>query len=216
MPVNKQEILKAIGEAKRNSKKRRFIQSVELIMSFADLDLKKPDNRLNELIDLPHPPKDRMRIVVFAGGDLALRARNAGADQVFGRESLEAFASDRKGAKKLVNTTDFFIAETPLMPIVGKVLGPILGPKGKMPTPIPPTAQIDSVIDRHRRSVRLRVRDQPNAQCVVGTENMSDEELADNIQAIVTRMESRLPKGLNNIRELGVKTTMGPFVKIQL
>jgi len=216
LPIEKQAIVKAVDEAKRGSKKRRFVQSIELIFNFTELDLKKPENRLSETIDLPHPPKVGMKIVVFAGGDLALRARNAGADQVLGRESLEGFASDKKGAKKLVNTTDFFIAETPLMSAVGKVLGPILGPRGKMPTPIPPNAPIDSIIDRHRRSVKLRVRDQLNAQCAVGTENMSNEELVENIRAVITRVEGKLPKGMNNIREIGVKTTMGPFVKIQL
>ena len=216
MPIEKKAIIKAVGEAKKNSKKRGFTQSIDLILNFMELDLKKPENRLNETIDLPHPPKPGLKVVVFAGGDLALRARNAGADQVLGRESLDAFASDKKGAKKLVSRTDFFIAETPLMSTVGKVLGPILGPRGKMPTPILPNAPIDSIIDRQRRSVKVRVREQLNAQCAVGTESMSDEELAENIQAVVVRVEGKLPKGLKNVREVGVKTTMGSFVKIEL
>ena len=85
-----------------------------------------------------------------------------------------------------------------------------------MPTPVLPNAPIDSVINRHRRSVRMRVRDQLNAQCSVGIESMTDEELADNIQTILTRVEGKLPKGLRNVREIGVKTTMGSFVKIEL
>jgi len=216
LPVEKKAIIKAIGEAKKNSKKRGFNQSVDLILNLTELDLKKPENRLNETIDLPHPPKPVTKVVVFAGGDLALRAKSAGADQVLGRESLDAFASDKKGAKKLVRSTDYFIAETPLMSTVGKVLGSILGPRGKMPTPVLPNAPIDSVINRHRRSVRMRVRDQLNAQCSVGIESMTDEELADNIQTILTRVEGKLPKGLRNVREIGVKTTMGSFVKIEL
>jgi len=216
LPIEKQAIIKAVSEAKKNSKKRSFSQSVDLILNLTELDLKKPENRLNETIDLPHSPKPATKVVVFAGGDLALRARSAGADQVLGRESLDAFASDKKGAKKLVRSTDFFIAETPLMSTVGKVLGPILGPRGKMPTPVPPNAPIDAVINRHRRSVKVRVRDQLNAQCAVGIESMTDEELADNIQTILTRVEGKLPKGLKNVREAGVKTTMGPLVKIEL
>jgi large subunit ribosomal protein L1 len=63
--------------------------------------------------------------------------------------------------------------------------------------------------------IRVRNRDQLNIQSKIGSEDMSDQELADNIQAVISRLESRLPKGLNNVRELGVKTTMGPMVDIE-
>lgn len=214
MPVERNAVLKALEDV-RKSKKRNFTQSVDLILNLSDLDLKKPENRLSEAIDLPHPPKKEGRIVVFATGDLAVRARSSGADQVIGREELDTFGGDKKAAKRLADLTDFFIAETTMMAAVGKVLGPVLGPRGKMPTPVPPNAPIENIIARHRRIVRVRIRDQLNTQCKVGSEGMSDEELADNIQAVITRLEARLPKGPGNIREVGVKTTMGPFVKIE-
>jgi large subunit ribosomal protein L1 len=84
-----------------------------------------------------------------------------------------------------------------------------------MPTPVPPNAPIENVVARHNRIVRVRVRDQLNAQCRIGSEDMPNEELADNIEAIISRLEAKLPKGLNNVREIGVKMTMGPFVKIE-
>lgn len=215
MPVERSAVLKALEEA-RNAKKRNFTQSVDLILNLTDLDLKKPENRLSENIDLPHPPKKGTRIVVFASGDLAIRAKSSGADQVMGRENLDAFGGNKKAVKKLAESTDFFIAETTMMSSVGKVLGPVLGPRGKMPTPIPPNAPIENILARHSRIVRVRIRDQLNAQCKVGSEEMSNEELADNIQAVIARLEARLPKGLRNVREVGVKTSMGPFVKIEM
>lgn len=216
MPVKKEAIFKAISEVKQKSKKRNFRQSVELILNLRDIDLKKPENRINELIELPYPPVENIRITVFATGDLALRARDAGVYRVLERDALIALANDKKNSKRLVKETDFFLAETTLMALIGRSLGPILGPRGKMPTPIPPTAPIETIIDRYQRLVRLRVRDQLVTQCRVGTEDMANDLLVDNIQAIFTRFEQRLPKGFKNIRRAYVKTSMGPSSKIEL
>ena len=213
MPVKKDAVRKALDEI-RKFKKRGFSQSIDLVFNLKDLDLKKPENRLNESVDLPHAPKNETRIVVFATGDLATRAKSSGADQVMGREELASFGGNKKEVKKLADSTDFFIAETTMMAAVGKVLGPVLGPRGKMPTPVPPKASIKNVVARHNRIVRVRVRDQLNAQCRIGSEDMSNDKLADNIEAIISRLEAKLPRGLNNVREIGVKMTMGPFVKI--
>lgn len=216
MSVKKEAILKAISEVKQKSKKRNFRQSVELILNLRDLDLKKPENRINELIELPYPPVEDVQITVFATGDLALRARDASVYRVLDRDALIALANDKKNSKKLAKETDFFLAETTLMALIGKSLGPILGPRGKMPTPIPPTAPIETIIGRHQKLIRLRVRDQLVAQCRIGTEDMANDLLIDNIQAIFTRFEQKLPKGLKNIRRAYVKTSMGSSSKIAL
>lgn len=214
MPVDKKRLLGVVDEAKKGSPKREFNQSVDLIVVLRDIDIKRPENRINELIELPYAPKAAVRITVFATGDLALRARNAGSE-VLGRDTLEVFSTDRKAAKKLAKANDFFVAETTLMATVGKVLGPVLGPRGKMPTPVPPSAPIDRIISRLRKTVRVRVRDNLSAQCSVGTAEMGDEMIAENIQAIMARLESRLEKGARSIREAYVKTSMGPVVKIE-
>jgi large subunit ribosomal protein L1 len=85
-----------------------------------------------------------------------------------------------------------------------------------MPTPIPPTAPIDALIDRRRRTVQLRARSQLSAQCKVGSEDMNSEDIANNIETVLTRLERRLEKGLRNIKGAYVKTTMGPPTKITL
>jgi large subunit ribosomal protein L1 len=216
LSVNKEEILKAVDAAKKNAKKRKFNQSVELVLALRDIDIKKPENRINEIIELPKPPSREVKVAVFATGDLAVRARNAGANEVYGKEVLNDLVNDKKQARNLVQGIDFFIAETSLMPLVGRVLGSILGPRGGMPTPIPPTAPIDVLINRRRRTVQLRIRSQLSAQCKVGSEDMDSEDIANNIQIILTRLERRLEKGLRNIRKAYVKTTMGPPTKIAL
>lgn len=216
MPVSKENILKALVEVKKNTEKRKFTQSVDLILTLRDMDLKRPENRINELLELPHSPKPDVKITVFATGDLALRAERAGSNTVLGRREIENFATNKKEAKKLAQNTDFFLAETSLMATVGKVLGPILGPRGKMPTPVPPIAPIDALIKQYKKMVRVRIREQPNAQVRVGTEEMSDESLTDNIYTLIDLLERRLERGLRNIRGIYVKTTMGAPYKIDL
>lgn len=214
MNIERGSILKALNTLKETTNKRKFTQAIDLIVNLKDIDLKRPENRINEIVELPHPTKSTVKIVVFANGDLALRAKKAGAYMILGKKDIERFINDKKSAKKIVKNTDFFIAETTLMPTIGKILGPILGPRGKMPTPTLPTAPIDAIIDKHMRSVLIRLRTQLNAQFRVGTEETSNEILADNIQAIFSLFERRLDKGLNNIRSSYVKSSMGSPIRI--
>jgi large subunit ribosomal protein L1 len=102
------------------------------------------------------------------------------------------------------------------MPLVGRALGSFLGPRGKMPTPVPPTAPIEQIVSGHRKMVRVRMREQPVLQCRVGTENMSDDKLVENIQAVFSRIEQKLERGVKNIGEILVKTTMSKPVKINI
>ena len=214
MPISAESVLKAVKKARENSKKRNFVQSFELIINLQDIDPKKPEGRIMERIELPHRIGKGNRVCVFATGDLALKARRAGADLVLGREDIEALAGDKKGQRKLAKSYDFFIAEAPLMPLIGRVLGSMLGPRGKMPTPVPPTADIKDQIERHRKMVSLRLRGQPVLQCRVGTEDMPDEQIVENIQTVLERIEGKLKRGIKNIRSIYIKTTMGSPVKV--
>ncbi len=216
MPVSKEALSKALSEVRAKTEKRKFVQSIELAVKLREIDLKKPEARINESLELPTAPDKTVKIAVIAGGDLATRARAGGADLVFGREDLDKMGRDKKEARKVAQKYDYFIAEAPLMPQVGKSLGQMLGPRGKMPTPVPPTAPIDEVIRRHRRNVRLRMKDQPVIQCKVGTEDMPDDALLQNIQTVLSRLEAKLEKGPKNISYIALKTTMGPVVKIPL
>ena len=215
MPLDTKTILDAIKEAKAKPEKRKFVQSIELVINLRDVDPKKPESKIQELIELPYPPGKKNRICVVASGEMVLKAKKAGADLVVERGDLEALMGDKKKQKELAKTYDFFIAEAPLMPIVGRSLGATLGPKGKMPTPIPPTANIADQIKKHRKIVLVRLRGQPVLQCGVGNENMSDEEIAENVQTVIRRVEGKLKRGIKNIRSVNLKTTMGPLVKIK-
>jgi len=216
LPLPKDQLLTALGELRKPETKREFAQSVDLIVKLREIDLKKPENRLNESVELPNSLDKETKICVIAGGDLATRAKAGKADLVLARDDLDKLGKDKKAARKLVSEYDYFIAEAPLMPLVGKTIGPILGPRGKMPTPVPPNAPIDQIVSSHRKLIRVRVREQPVIQCRIGTEKMPDDKIAENAHAVFSRIEAKLERGAKNIGQVLVKTTMGKPVKVQL
>jgi len=216
MSLETKNVIRTVKEMKEKSKKRNFIQSVELLINLRDIDPKKPEGKIQEAIELPYPVEKLGKICVIASGELALKAKKAGADLVIERNELEALAGDKKKQKSLVDTYDAFIAEAPLMPLIGKVLGATLGPKGKMPTPVPPIVNIAEQIEKHRKTVQVRLRGQPILQCIVGTEEMGDKEIAENVLTVIRRIEGKLKRGIKNIRSISLKTSMGSPVKMHL
>jgi large subunit ribosomal protein L1 len=216
MPLDQKTILDAVKEAKEKGKGRNFTQSVELVINLKDIDMKKPEGRIRERVELPHSPVGKTnKICVIASGELALKARRVKADMVMGRDELSRFAGKKKELRKLANDYDFFMAEAALMPLVGKTLGSVLGPRGKMPVPVPPSADIAKLIKGYRRTVTLRTRDQPVVQCRVGTESMKEMEITENIQAVLRVIERKLKRGIKNVSCTYVKTAMGKPVKIK-
>ena len=215
MSVKLDDIVEAVEEAKRKAKKRRFTQSIELIIKLRDIDVKKPENRINMEVPLPHPPPNKLaKVAVIATGDLALKAKQAEADLVVSREDLEKIAANKKAAKELAKSYDFFLAQPDLMPLIGRYLGRYLGPRGKMPKPVPPSANIEAMLKRYRRSVRIRVKDQPQVMCRVGEETQNSKEIAENINAIIDALKTKF-KIPQNIERIYVKLTMGPAVEVK-
>jgi len=215
MPLDQKTILDAIKEAKEKSKKRNFTQSIELVLSLKDIDMKSPEGKLQEIIELPYSSEKQNKICVIASGEMALKAKRANVDLLIERAELEGFAGKKRNLRKIANEYDFFIAEAPLMPLVGKILGPVLGPRGKMPIPVSPTADIASLIEKHRKTVIVRMRNQPVLHCRVGSENMKEEEIAENIQAVLGVIEGKLKRGIKNVKLAYIKTSMGKPVSIK-
>ena len=215
MPLDQKTILEAVKEVKEKTEKRKFNQSVELVLKLKDIDMKSAEGKIQEIVELPYSPAKLNRICVIGSGELAMKAKRANADLVVERAELEALAGKKKDLRKIANDYDFFIAEAPLMSTVGKVLGPVLGPRGKMPVPVPPSADIASLMAKHRKTVFVRLRNQPVMQCRIGTENMKEEELTENIQAVLRVMESKLKRGMKNVKFASIKASMGPPVRIK-
>jgi len=215
MPFDQKTILNAVKEAREKSEKRKFNQSVELILKLQDIDMKSPEAKIQEVVELPHALEKPNKICVIASGELALKARKANADYVVERSELEGIAGKKQELRRIGNEYDFFIAEAPLMPLVGKTLGPVLGPRGKMPVPVPPSADIASLIAKHRKTVTIRLRNQPILQSRIGMENMKDEEITDNVLMVLRVLEGKLKRGMKNIKFAYIKTAMGAPVKVK-
>ena len=203
----------AVQKALEGAKKRNFVETVELAINLKDVDLSVPKNRITEDVILPNGRGKAVRVCVIGGGELALKAKDV-ADLVITPEELQTIADDKKQAKKIANSTNYFIAEAPLMAVVGKRLGTVLGPRGKMPKPIPPGADPTGMIESLRKTVSVRTKDRITFHAPVGTVDMPVEQIADNIDALLKRIELKLEKGRMNIDSSYVKTTMGPSERL--
>ncbi|MFC4449640.1 50S ribosomal protein L1 [Halorussus aquaticus] len=208
-----QEIEQAVSRALEDSPERNFRETVDLAINLRDLDLNEPSNRVDESVVLPAGTGQETKIVVFAEGETALRAEDV-ADEVFDGDDLEDLGDDDDEAKDLADETDFFIAEASLMQDIGRYLGTILGPRGKMPEPLQPDDDVVETVNRMKNVVQLRSGDRRTFHTRVGAEDMSAEEISDNIDVILRRLEANLEKGPLNIDTIYVKTTMGPSVEV--
>lgn len=211
------KIVEAVKSAIEAGKKRqrKFDESVDLAINIKEVDLTIPKNRIQEEIPLPNGRDKNVKIAVFASGELALKVKDV-ADRVITPEEIGELAEDKRAARKVANEYEFFLADVGLMATIGKSLGVALGPRGKMPKPLPPNADPTNLIAGLKRTIRVRSKDKPTFHCTVGSVKMDPEKIAENIEAVLKRIEAKLANGRMNIRSIYVKTTMGPSVKIDL
>jgi large subunit ribosomal protein L1 len=212
LPAN--NLSKIIEEAVKSAKERKFKESIELAINMREVDLSDPKNRVNEEIALPKGRGREIKIAVFGSEEMKVKARNS-ADYVFGAEDISKFQENKKDFKKIVNNVDYFVAESNLMAGIGKSLGQVLGPRGKIPRPIPPGQDPTQIITTLKRTVRARSKDKKTFHVPVGTKDMPASDVAENITAVMKRITGKLEKGMNNIDSMYVKTTMGKAIRIQ-
>jgi large subunit ribosomal protein L1 len=204
-------VQKAIDESKKLN--RKFKQSVDVIINLKNIDMNDAKNRVEDEVMLPHGRGIDAKLALFASGDLALKSKTH-VDLLIKPEEIEELAKDKKKFKKIADEYDFFIAEAPLMPTIGKTLGIILGPRGKMPKPVPPTIDIINLAKSLRKTVKIRSKTTKTIHATVGREEMNTEQLTDNIDAILKRLEGKLERGKLNLGSVYVKTSMGPPIRI--
>ena len=202
------QTLTAVKKALDERPKRKFVETVELAINLKDVDLTVPTNRIDEEVQLPHGRGKAVKVGMFASGELAVRSKGV-ADVIIPPEEIEKIAGDKRRAKQLAAQTDFFLSEAPLMPTIGRRLGVVLGPRGKMPKPIPPSADPKPIVETMRTTVRVRSRDKKTFHTSIGSKSLSAEQLAENADAVIKRLSTKLARGKLNIQSVYVKTTMG-------
>ncbi|RZD34015.1 MAG: 50S ribosomal protein L1 [Methanobacteriota archaeon] len=202
-----------IEDALQSERKRKFVETVEVAINLCDVDLQNPQKRINAEVALPHGRGRPARVAVFAQGEMAAISKKI-VDTVISPDQIDEYSENKREAKKLADKFDFFVAETGLMATIGKSLGVVLGPRGKMPRPIPPQADIARIIKSLTNLVPVRSKDRPTFHVPFGNVSMTQEQLADNLETILKRVESNLDRGNDNIASIWVKTTMGKAVRL--
>lgn len=212
--ISEAQYVEAIKQAKESDKEHKFTHAIEMITVFRDIDVKK-GFALNETVQLPNKMNKPAQVCIIASGDMGTKAKKANADRVMNEEEITKIGSNKRESRKFINKYDFFLADTKLMPIIGKVLGQLLGPRGKMPTPIPFNASIESFLERFRDSIKIRTKGSLSLSCKIGDETMDDDALASNANTIISSIEKKLPNGSKNIKKIMFKTTMGKVIQIE-
>ena len=210
-----EKINQAIKDAIANAPERKFVESVDISFTIKDVDLKNPNNRIKEEVRLPSGRGKEMKIAMFAAGEAATKAKSAGIT-VFTPQEIEDFGSKKGKAKKMANSFDFFLSEVPHMGLVGRYLGVVLGPRGKMPRPVPPTLDPSIIATGLQSTVVVKSGDKMTFHAAICTAKQSQEELSANAMEIYNRVISKLERGICNIRSLYIKTSMGPAQNIEV
>ena len=217
MKMNKKDALAAVLKIRETSKKRNFLQSVEMMINFTGLDMKKPQNQVNVKVILPYSAgKGSGKIAVFAKTDEFANAMKGKVDLVISEKEIEALSKNKQKMAELINY-DALFAEGPVMLTVAKFLGQQLAPKGKMPKPVMNVNSFDETLAKAKTQVTIsnkKGKFMPVVHSVVGKENMKDEEIVENMIVVYETVRDSLPQKKQNIKNIYIKMTMGAPAKI--
>ena len=215
--MDKEQIQSAIEKAKSISSKRNFKQTFDLVINIKGIDLKKPEHNIDAFITLPHARDRKVKVCALVGAELEEQAKQI-CDSAILSDNFERH-KEKKDIRKMANSFDFFIAQANVMPKVATVYGRVFGPRGKMPNPksgciVPPNANLRPLYEKLQRTVRVTTKSAPLIQCPIGTEEMSNNDVAENALAVYNAVLHLLPNEKHNIKDVYIKLTMGKPVKI--
>ncbi len=212
--MDKQAIQKALEELKSHPK-RKFTQSYDMVINLKNLVVKS--NPVDFFVTLHYPKGKKIKVACFCDQQLADVAKEA-CDLVISESDFAKY-KDKKELKKLADSYDYFVAQANLMPKVAAAFGKVLGMKGKMPNPklgcvVPPNANIQALVEKLTKTVRLSAKKATNLQCIIGKEDQPDEQIIDNILTVYQATVKHLPNETQNIKNVSLKLTMGKPVRL--
>lgn len=211
--MKKENFLAALKKLRENSKKRNFEQMVDLIVNLKDVDKK---NSFDTYLTFPHNVGKSVKICTIIDSEYEKQAKGL-VDNIITKDMLGKL--DAKEIAKLAKEYDIFIAQSSLMGQTATVLGKILGPIGKMPNPktggvLMPGVDIKISVDKFRKNVRIRNRNEAIMKVSLGKEKFENDMLVENAIAAYESILHVLPNGEANVKDVLVKFTMSKPVKI--
>lgn len=209
--MNKELILKSIKFLKESSPKRNFKQTIDLIINLKQLDIKT--NRIDSFLTLKYSKGKPTRTCIFVDKQLELKAKGK-FTTIITKEDFPNW-TDKKKLKKLAKAHDFFIAQANLMTLIASTFGKTLGALGKMPNPkagcvVPPEANLDILAERFQKMIRIVTKNEPIIKASVGSQDMPDDQITDNILTIYNQLVQILPQHEMNISSVLIKLSMSP------
>jgi len=214
--MEKKRIMNALQKLFETAKKRNFEQSVELVVALKGIDLKKPENRKRGVMFLPEGRGKPAKVAIVLPKRLEKYGEKA--DKIVLEEELPNYS--KREAKKLGRNYDFILAYVDSIPKLARYIGKYLGPRGKMPDAkfgmvIRNIDDIEKTIEKFKNSAtRYNIKDNPSISLLVGSESMSIEKLANNIQYALERISELYPDKQDVIKEAFVKLTMSKAIRI--
>jgi len=217
--MKQENFLKAIKQARENSKKRNFSQTFDLIINLKDIDLKKPEEKVDIFLKLPKPSARKLKVCALVDDERLADAKKT-CDTVVHKDEFAKYAKSKVLVKKLAKAHSFFVTQPHLMPEVAKAFGRVLGPRGKMPNPkagciIPPKVPMEPIIEKLRTTVRLQTKNDKAVRTAVGMEDMKDEDIAENLAAVFNAVLAALPNKESNLVSVLLKLTMGAPAEVE-
>lgn len=202
----------------KESNKRNFKQTIDLIINLRGLDLKKPEHQVELFLQMPKYKGKKSKICALIGPEMGDQAKTA-MDAYILLQDFEKYSQDKKLVRKLARENDFFIGQATIMPKIASAFGRVLGPKGKMPNPkagciVPPNANLKAVHDKLENTVKVSAKKVPMIQSIVGNEESSNEDILDNVKHVYNNLIHALPQGEHNVKSMYVKYTMGSPIKV--
>ena len=200
----------ALKKLRKKNKKRKFDQTLDLIINLKDFDLRK--DSANTFVILPNINK-RKKICAF------LENSSKAVDYVITKNELERIS--QRDVKKMVKEYDFFISNAKLMPRIASKFGKILGTAGKMPNPkignvLAQVSEdiLSSITKKLSNMTKIRTKES-SIKVAIGKESMLDDSLIENAEAVLKAVTKVLPKKELNIKSILLKFTMSPTIKVE-
>jgi large subunit ribosomal protein L1 len=213
-------IQEKVSELRKNSSKRKFDQTFDIVVTLKDIDLKNQEQKVDFYAHLHHSKGKKNKVCAIVGSELSSKVEGI-YDHIILEKDFVDFKKDVKKVKKVSREYDLFIAQANLMPQIAQIFGKYLGPLGKMPNPkagcvVNIKTDLKTLYANLQKTSRLQNKGQLQVQIPIATEAMDDKLVVDNIHTLYDQLIHNLPKGEHNVKKVLIKLTMSTPIEVPL